>query len=813
MLQNEVHSKHISNKGQVVEKSQTAVPTSDTVFVASPTRDHEKEEAFQAIPPGWVVQFRPGTYFLGGARVTVSNVTTLVYPERTILKMRDDEYAVRDLGNENRIRASAGDNKTEADKQDSTHYKSKFIDAGGIRLQYLDFGGDGLPLIFVHSEGWDAYTYANFAPRFTDTNRVLALTRPGYGESESHPDGFGVTEQAQSLVAFLDALGIERAVFAGNSSPITYLTYLAEHHPDRVAGVIYLAGLMPMWLTKVKNSDPTGAGAMVASARARTPDPIARERSRIIDLYRPEFLKEETKTIDVPALAFANRSGWIGYERFSWPLALVGSPLMRDFYKDLPPSPATDYLRRLVDDPEFRDESLSRIQDSTARAFFTHLVNDPEKQDKIWRYQQETVREALFEGQEKFRRAFGNRLRLVALDVSVIYGYEYRDAPDLIEPHIHSFLKEIKEKEQKRLEISTNSFNDTIRSQDQDLDQKIRAHMEKLEIPGVSLAVMKEGKILLEKAYGYANLEPEVAATPSTIFPYASMAKVFTGTVVLQMVQEGQFSLEDSITQLLPNLPKAWSGVTVRQLLSNTSGLPDMHPDRTIANVRAAAKMSREEILETLINRKADFAPGESFAYNQTNYLLLGILIEKVDGRNIQDYVEEEFAKQQNLESLQYGDTSDSVPGRATWYTQFNFNSGTLQPDSTRTFSPKYPPYLYPAAGLSGTARDLASFVDGVASGRLLKDKYKREMWTAVELSDGNIFRFEDSTEGSGLGWWVNDNPEQPYVWMGGGSSGILRHYIDENLTIVVLTNLMGSEPEKIADDVAAIYLTREFKN
>ena len=358
------------------------------------------------------------------------------------VELRDNVDEVRDMGIGNRVSVTGNVNKSKSEKQDSTLYESKFIDAGGLRLHYLDFGGEGLPLVLVHSEGWDAHTYADFAPRFTDTNRVLAVTRPGYGESEAHPDGFSVETQAESLIKFLDALGIEKAAFAGNSSPITYLTYIAEHHPDRVAGVIYLAGLMPMWLNDVHESDPTGAGAMVT--RARTPDPNALKRSRILNLYRPQFLSADSPIIEVPAMEFTGRSGLIGYERFSWPLAIVGSPLLRDFHADLPPSPATDYLRRLVDVPAFRDEGLSALEDSAARAFLTRLAGDPDLQAGVWRYQQETVRPALIDGQKKFRRAF-NRIRIVPLDVSTIYGYEYRDNPELIEPHIQRFLDEIRD--------------------------------------------------------------------------------------------------------------------------------------------------------------------------------------------------------------------------------------------------------------------------------------------------------------------------------------------------------------------------------
>jgi uncharacterized protein len=326
-------------------------------------------------------------------------------------------------------------------------FESRFVEGGGVRLHYLDFGGEGLPIVFVHSESWDAHTYEAFGPRLTEAGRVLAVTRPGYGASEAHTGGFDVTAQAESLIDFLDALGIERAVFAGNSSPTTHLTYLAEHHPDRVAGVIYLAGLLTPWLWEVTESDPTGAGVM--ASRARAPDATSRKRQEALMSYRPEFLAGDTSPIGVPALAFAGRSGTIGHERFSEPLALAGSALMADFFAELSPSPFRDYFQRLIGDHDFRTESLQAVMDPAAREFLLRLAVDAELQARVWSYQVETVAPAVLAGQRHFYEAFG-RLHLVRLDEPVVYGYEYRDAPELIEPYIRGFLEEVGAREQLR---------------------------------------------------------------------------------------------------------------------------------------------------------------------------------------------------------------------------------------------------------------------------------------------------------------------------------------------------------------------------
>jgi imidazolonepropionase-like amidohydrolase/pimeloyl-ACP methyl ester carboxylesterase len=316
----------------------------------------------------------------------------------------------------------------------------RFVEIGGVRLHYLDFGGSGLPLVFVHSEAWDARTFAEFAPRFADRNRVLAVTRPGYGESEPHPDGFGVDVQARSLVGFLDAMGIEQAVFAGNASATSELTYLAEHHPERVAGLVYLTGLAVPWVD-AHESDPTRAFEMFMRANPGSGDEAARVRAR--REYRPEFVHGDRPPIGVPALAFVARSGTMGQEHAITALALVGSPLMREVRSQMPPSPVRDHLERLAADEAFRRRELEQIPDPAARAYFLRLAADDSLQAEVQRHHEETIRPAVLEGQEEFRRAFGEYLHLVRLNVEQVVGYEYRDAPELIEPHVRRFLERV----------------------------------------------------------------------------------------------------------------------------------------------------------------------------------------------------------------------------------------------------------------------------------------------------------------------------------------------------------------------------------
>jgi pimeloyl-ACP methyl ester carboxylesterase len=120
-------------------------------------------------------------------------------------------------------------------------YESAFVQVRGIRMHYLDFGGSGLPVIFLHGGHGDARNFVDFAPRFADGYRVLALDRRGKGQSEMVDWGYGTAAQAEDVLGFMDALGLERPVLIGFHRPVATMTYLAEHHPDRLTGVVYLA--------------------------------------------------------------------------------------------------------------------------------------------------------------------------------------------------------------------------------------------------------------------------------------------------------------------------------------------------------------------------------------------------------------------------------------------------------------------------------------------------------------------------------------------------------------------------------------------
>jgi CubicO group peptidase (beta-lactamase class C family) len=336
-------------------------------------------------------------------------------------------------------------------------------------------------------------------------------------------------------------------------------------------------------------------------------------------------------------------------------------------------------------------------------------------------------------------------------------------------------------------------------------DAWIREQMAAKKIPGMSVAVVQDGKVLFQRAYGLANVELNVPATTETKFIIASTTKAWAATGIMMLVEQGKIRLDQPVGELVPGLPASWQSVPVWRLMSHTSGLPDV---MLSPNTGEMISHNRDSALMLAGAKPLDFAVGAQWSYNQTNYTLLGIIIDRVTGTPFMTWILDHIAKPLGLQSPIFGDQRAVVPGRASQYTRWAL-SPTAQPtplDSIRaTGMYQYDSWLHLAAGLNTTAGDLARFGDAVRAGRLIKPALRDSMWTAVTLSDGKVFRFGGTT-GFGLGWQVDDDPAGKVVGMDGGAAASLKVYPARKLTVAVLTNLQGSGPDEVARGVAGFF-------
>jgi CubicO group peptidase (beta-lactamase class C family) len=336
------------------------------------------------------------------------------------------------------------------------------------------------------------------------------------------------------------------------------------------------------------------------------------------------------------------------------------------------------------------------------------------------------------------------------------------------------------------------------------IDEYVRAEMKSRRIPGMTLAVVKDGKVVKQQAYGLASVELNVPVRPETVFLLASLTKTFTSAAILLLIEDGKLSLDDSATKLLPDLPVSWAPVTVRHCLSHTSGLPDIRKEEKLI------AYTRRNLLKKLAVMPIQ-KPGEKAVYNQTGYILLGMIIEKVTGIGFEEFIARRLLRPLEMTSARYGDARDIVPGRSSMYTILepspdrtwalgSEQEPVVSPDRVYAVDYVWPRFQFTGAGLNSNIEDMTKWELALASSRVLKSSTLDEAATPFKLNDGKNAPW-------GLGWYAGTRSGHRTMEMGGGGATWHLRLPDDDLSVIVLTNLQGSNPGSIAMEVAAMYI------
>ncbi|MEN5231645.1 serine hydrolase [Sphingobacterium faecium] len=323
--------------------------------------------------------------------------------------------------------------------------------------------------------------------------------------------------------------------------------------------------------------------------------------------------------------------------------------------------------------------------------------------------------------------------------------------------------------------------------------------MEKRKIPGLELAIVRQGKIIKTGYYGLANIQDSIAVTPKSVFTINSITKAFTGVAILQLVEAGKLEMQSPISAYIDGLPEAWRAVTVQQLLSHTSGIPDVVDEEESVMIADNFELAWKKVMAMPI----DFKAGEKFSYNQTNYFLLGQIINKLSGMTFQEFIIKEQLQKVGMEkTIQsgFGATKELVPNAANSY---QFTKGKLQ---NMFFS--FPSPLQPAAGMSSTAIELAKWIIALQHMVLIKQPDNlKELWKPDVLNNGKTAGFSTLLNGYAAGWPIVARAEHPaFAPVGGGRSAIFV-YPKDDLSIIVLTNLSGGSPEVFIDELAGLFI------
>lgn len=271
----------------------------------------------------------------------------------------------------------------------------------------------------------------------------------------------------------------------------------------------------------------------------------------------------------------------------------------------------------------------------------------------------------------------------------------------------------------------------------------------------------------------------------------------------MQLVEQGKVKLNAPINTYLDDLPVEWQKITVDQLLTHISGLPDILRffDPNTGNI--GPLKTEAAIWENLKTTPLEFKTGEQFSYNQTNYYLLGKIIDKLTNQSFVDFFAEKQFKVASLKHTLFGDSRDIIPNYAPSYSYRSFFDGKkVSQDRLANNYYEFPDFSRTSGGLNSTAEDVGNWIIALKNGKLFQKSSTLDlMWTPGKFNNGNP---TDWVRGWGI---AKLRKNHKAVGMSGGNRSVLLVYPDDNLAVIVLTNLGGSSPEDFAEEIAGCYI------
>jgi CubicO group peptidase (beta-lactamase class C family) len=323
--------------------------------------------------------------------------------------------------------------------------------------------------------------------------------------------------------------------------------------------------------------------------------------------------------------------------------------------------------------------------------------------------------------------------------------------------------------------------------------------------PGLAVLVAQDGKILFEKGYGLADREQQVPVIPQTTFRIGSITKQFTASAILKLQEEGKLSVDDKLSKYIPNFPRG-DEVTLRLLLTHTSGIHS-YTDEPDFIGRVTNASTTGAIIEEMKQYPYDFDPGAKWRYDNSGYLLLGYIVEKVSGQGYGDYLHGNFFEPLGMTNTGAYRTHLGLPHEALGY---NLATNGFQPALNWDMS-----WAGGAGVLYSTVEDLYRWNEGIFNGRVLDAASLKAAFTPVKMTE-NLTRDPDS--GYGFGWIVTRHRGLREILHNGGLNGFsssLLRLPDEKFTVVILANAQPGRPDaspnQLAYKLVDIYLAAKL--
>jgi CubicO group peptidase (beta-lactamase class C family) len=302
-----------------------------------------------------------------------------------------------------------------------------------------------------------------------------------------------------------------------------------------------------------------------------------------------------------------------------------------------------------------------------------------------------------------------------------------------------------------------------------------------------SILIARNGLPILSKGYGMANYQLNAPNTPKTVFKIASLTKQFTAMAIMQLQERGKLSVNDKICLYLEDCPTAWQPITIRQMLTHTSGIPNFSSLPNWDDTLSIQPYEKKEFVKVFRDLPLLFAPGENYKYSNSAYYLLGLIIEKVSGDNYEDFLKKNIFAPLGMTNTGIYKPRPLTPNLATGY-YWSLNSFVNAPYHDPTSS-------YSNGGLVSTTADLLLWDQALYTEKLVSKKSLNEIFTPVKRDYGYGWIIEKKINRNSVGHSGSFN---------GFSSFILR-FPEDNVTVIILSNSDEVSATKTANNLAAI--------
>jgi D-alanyl-D-alanine carboxypeptidase len=320
------------------------------------------------------------------------------------------------------------------------------------------------------------------------------------------------------------------------------------------------------------------------------------------------------------------------------------------------------------------------------------------------------------------------------------------------------------------------------------VDDFVKKQLAAAKVPGLSLAVIKDGTVVKVEGYGFADLEKRVPAQPDTVYKIGSVSKQFIATGIMLLAQDGRLTLDDPIARYLKDAPPSWTPITIRHALTHTAGLVRESPSFAPTRIQSDA-----DLIAAAYALPLRFEPGQKWEYSNVGYFILADIIRVVSGRPWPEFMRERVFAPVEMTSTWPTNTNAAVPKRAVGYT--GKDNGRRADDW---------PALRASGAFLSTVLDLARWDAQLNARRILRDDSRRQMWTPVRLNDG-------TTAPYGFGWHVDAWSGRPRIRHGGGLPGFISEYArfeDQRLTVIALSNGDDIDLPSLVSGVAQLYFS-----